>query len=132
MAANYWSSTQRRFWTFTKQEIAEMRENLDQSDGNASQQYPLPETRLLNIYFHQRTSPFVSPSPFPHLNAIPQKSSNSANASPSDNKLSQPPKSTSSGTTSKCPSDAQTRTSSSPPPSTSPARWKSAPNTSAS
>ncbi|KAF2230198.1 RNA polymerase II holoenzyme cyclin-like subunit [Viridothelium virens] len=58
MAANYWSSTQRRFWTFTKQEIAEMRENLDQSDGNASQQYPLPETRLLNIYFHQQIVKF--------------------------------------------------------------------------
>ena len=54
MAANYWSSTQRRFWTFTKQEMVEMRENLDQGDGNLSQQYPLPENRLLNIYFHQR------------------------------------------------------------------------------
>jgi cyclin-C len=62
MAANYWSSTQYRFWTFTKQQLAEMREKLDQSDGNAAQQYPLPDERLLNIYFHSRRLIFITVS----------------------------------------------------------------------
>ncbi|KAI9713180.1 MAG: hypothetical protein M1820_001165 [Bogoriella megaspora] len=58
MAANYWSSTQRRFWTFTKQELVDIRERLDQSDGNLGQQYPLPDIRLLNIYFNHQIVKF--------------------------------------------------------------------------
>ncbi|KAE9966171.1 hypothetical protein BLS_009517 [Venturia inaequalis] len=54
MAANYWNSTQRKYWTFTKKELAEIRKNLEAESGQIVSQYPLPDRRLLNIYFsHQ-------------------------------------------------------------------------------
>ncbi|EON61221.1 hypothetical protein W97_00434 [Coniosporium apollinis CBS 100218] len=52
MSASYWSSTQRRYWTFTKPELAELRRKLDEQERGLITQYPLPERRLLNIYFN--------------------------------------------------------------------------------
>ena len=53
MAANYWTSTQRRFWLFTKDSLAETRaENKAQNHG-ISQQYSLPDNRLINIYIKE-------------------------------------------------------------------------------
>lgn len=54
MAANYWESTQRRFWQFSKDELAQMREELEKSEQNLVQSFPLPRRTHLNIYFNQR------------------------------------------------------------------------------
>ncbi|KAL1971295.1 hypothetical protein VTN77DRAFT_247 [Rasamsonia byssochlamydoides] len=54
MAANFWASTQRRYWLFTRERLAEIRENLMERDKLAYQQFPLPDLRLLNIYFNQQ------------------------------------------------------------------------------
>ncbi|EPS32738.1 hypothetical protein PDE_07698 [Penicillium oxalicum 114-2] len=54
MAANYWASTQRRHWLFTREKLAEARDRLRDQDKAAHSQFPLPDQRLLNIYFNQR------------------------------------------------------------------------------
>lgn len=56
MAANYWVSTQRRCWQFSRQELNNIREQLDGTEPNLIQQYPLPERRLLSLFFNQRGS----------------------------------------------------------------------------
>lgn len=56
MAANYWESTQRKHWQFTKDELAAMRQALEDEDPALVQMYPLPQLRHLNIYFNQRES----------------------------------------------------------------------------
>lgn len=55
MAANYWASTQRRHWLFTREKLAETRDRLRDRDKVTHSQFPLPDQRLLNIYFNQRT-----------------------------------------------------------------------------
>lgn len=55
MAANYWASTQRRHWLFSRERLAEIRENLKEKDKVGHTQFPLPDLRLLSIYFNQRT-----------------------------------------------------------------------------
>lgn len=57
MAANYWESTQRRYWQFTKEELAQLRENLEDEEQNLVHMFPLPQWRHLSIYFNQRRSP---------------------------------------------------------------------------
>jgi cyclin C len=54
MAANYWESTQRRHWQFTKQQLDKLRKGLEDEDQEIVQMYPLPEVRHLSIYFNQR------------------------------------------------------------------------------
>ncbi|KAI0424829.1 cyclin domain-containing protein [Xylaria sp. FL1042] len=54
MAANYWESTQRRNWQFSKDELAQMREKLEESEQSLVQMFPLPQRRHLNIYFNQQ------------------------------------------------------------------------------
>lgn len=54
MAANYWNSTQHTCWTFTKSDLASMRKKLEDEDRQLITQYPLPDRRLLNIYFCQQ------------------------------------------------------------------------------
>jgi len=56
MAANYWESTQRKHWQFTKDDLAGMRQRLDDEDPALVQMFPLPQLRHLNIYFNQRAS----------------------------------------------------------------------------
>ncbi len=51
MAANYWDSSQRKHWTFSKKEILEMRRALENDNQQLVSQFPLPDRRLLNIYF---------------------------------------------------------------------------------
>jgi cyclin-C len=53
MAANYWSSTQRRFWLFTRDSLAGARERREAQDRGIAQQYPLPDSRLINIYIKE-------------------------------------------------------------------------------
>ncbi|KAH6620909.1 cyclin-like protein [Chaetomium sp. MPI-SDFR-AT-0129] len=54
MAANYWESTQRKHWQFTKDELAALRQRLDDEDPGLVQVFPLPQLRHLNIYFNQQ------------------------------------------------------------------------------
>jgi len=54
MAANFWVSTQRRHWLFSREKLAEIRDNLKEQDKLAHSQFPLPDSRLLNIYFNQQ------------------------------------------------------------------------------
>jgi cyclin C len=58
MAANYWDSTQKKFWTFSKKELADIRRALENENSQVVSQYQLPDRRLLNIYFsHRRALP---------------------------------------------------------------------------
>ena len=54
MSANYWESTQRRHWLFTKEQLASMRKKLEDDNTDLVRMYPLPQTRHLAIYFNQR------------------------------------------------------------------------------
>ncbi|RYP68008.1 hypothetical protein DL771_006931 [Monosporascus sp. 5C6A] len=54
MAANYWESTQRRFWQFSKDELAEMRAKLENEESSLIQMFTLPQWRHLNIYINQQ------------------------------------------------------------------------------
>lgn len=54
MAANYWDSTQARFWTFKNDELNDIRESLSNANSNLVTKYPLPELRLMSIWFQQR------------------------------------------------------------------------------
>lgn len=54
MAANYWESTQRRHWQFSKDELSQLREKLEESEQSLVQMFPLPQLRHLSIYFNQR------------------------------------------------------------------------------
>ncbi len=54
MAANYWASTQRRHWQFSRESLNEVRQQLEDEEKTIVQQYPLPDRRLLSIYFNQR------------------------------------------------------------------------------
>ncbi|KAF2745172.1 C/H/G cyclin [Sporormia fimetaria CBS 119925] len=51
MAANYWESTQRRFWTFSKPQLALERKKLEESERSLVTMYPLADWRHLSIYF---------------------------------------------------------------------------------
>jgi hypothetical protein len=54
MSANYWSSTQCRFWHFTKEQLTTMRQKLEDDNAELVRMFPLPQQRHLNIYFNQR------------------------------------------------------------------------------
>lgn len=54
MAANYWESTQRRYWQFTKEELAAMRQKLEDEEPDLVQMFSLPQLRHINIYLNQR------------------------------------------------------------------------------
>ena len=54
MAANYWNSTQRRFWHFTRDQLADKREDLEEQERSFQEQYPLPDRRLVYIWFRDQ------------------------------------------------------------------------------
>ena len=56
MAANYWISTQREHWTFTKSQLVESRRKLEEEDVKLVQQLHLPDRRLINVFFYNRES----------------------------------------------------------------------------
>lgn len=56
MAANYWASTQRRHWQFSRDSLAEVRQQLEDEEPNLAQQYPLADKRYLSFFFNQRKS----------------------------------------------------------------------------
>lgn len=57
MAANYWESTQRRNWQFTREQLEDLRKKLEDEDQNLVQVYPLPALRHLSMYFNLRKLP---------------------------------------------------------------------------
>lgn len=59
MAANYWVSTQRLHWQFTREKLAEIRQKLEDEDKQFIQQFPLPERRLLSMYFNKGPPAFI-------------------------------------------------------------------------
>ncbi|KAF2999174.1 RNA polymerase II holoenzyme cyclin-like subunit [Neopestalotiopsis sp. 37M] len=56
MAASFWESTQRRFWIFTRDELAKTRSKLREDEQALVAMFPLPEWRHLSIYFNQQVS----------------------------------------------------------------------------
>lgn len=54
MAANFWASTQRLYWQYSKEELRDTRQELEARDHAVCQQFPLPEVRLLSIFFNQQ------------------------------------------------------------------------------
>ena len=56
MAANYWDSSQRKHWQFTKEQLSSMRQRLEDEDPGLVQSFGLPQWRHLNIFFNQRES----------------------------------------------------------------------------
>ncbi|KAF1841057.1 C/H/G cyclin [Cucurbitaria berberidis CBS 394.84] len=61
MASSYWESTQRKFWTFTKQQLALERKKMEESERNLVNLYPLPDRRHLSIYFYHQLSKMARP-----------------------------------------------------------------------
>ncbi|KAF2120831.1 cyclin-like protein [Lophiotrema nucula] len=61
MASSYWDSTQRKFWTFTKQQLNLERKKLEESERNLVSMFPLPDRRLLSIYFYHQLSKMARP-----------------------------------------------------------------------
>lgn len=53
MAANFWDSTQAKYWTFTKPDLSTLRAHLASSHQQLHTKYPLPDRRLLSIYIQQ-------------------------------------------------------------------------------
>lgn len=54
MAANYWTSTQRQFWYFPPNRLADLRDELNKQNASLIQQYPYPDRRLMFIYMKDR------------------------------------------------------------------------------
>jgi cyclin C len=69
MASNYWESTQRKHWQFSKDELSKMRQSLEDEESALVQMFPLPQLRHLNIYFNQRRS-FLAATAVPKLTSI--------------------------------------------------------------
>ncbi|KAF1995923.1 C/H/G cyclin [Amniculicola lignicola CBS 123094] len=61
MAASYWESTQRKYWTFTKQQLTLERKKVEEAERNLVTMYPLPDRRLLSIYFYHQLSKMARP-----------------------------------------------------------------------
>ncbi|KAF2131719.1 C/H/G cyclin [Dothidotthia symphoricarpi CBS 119687] len=61
MTSSYWESTQRKFWTFTKQQLALERQKMEESERNLVNIYPLPDRRHLSIYFYHQLSKMARP-----------------------------------------------------------------------
>ncbi len=65
MAANYWASTQRRHWQFSRENLTNIRQQLEDEDRSLVQQYPLPDRRLLSKFFNERMFLVICPSGLP-------------------------------------------------------------------
>lgn len=64
MAANYWDSTHRRNWQFTKEQLASMRAKVEEDNAELVRMYPLPQPRHLFMFFNQRRLPRPSRATF--------------------------------------------------------------------
>lgn len=54
MAANYWTSTQRRFWHFTPSQLSSIRSALSAQYAGAVNQYPIPDARHILIFLRDQ------------------------------------------------------------------------------
>ncbi|KIW33193.1 uncharacterized protein PV07_00063 [Cladophialophora immunda] len=54
MAANYWVSTQRKFWTFTPEKLFEIRDDLEKQNSKVLEQWPYPDRRLMFIFLRDK------------------------------------------------------------------------------
>lgn len=54
MAANYWDSSQAKYWTFTKPELASLRQVFAQQNLALHNKCPLPDQRHLSIYIQNQ------------------------------------------------------------------------------
>ena len=54
MAASFWESSQSRCWTFTKEELEQMRDALQEEDQALAQMFPLPDWKHINIFLNMR------------------------------------------------------------------------------
>ncbi|RMZ77435.1 hypothetical protein DV738_g4404, partial [Chaetothyriales sp. CBS 135597] len=55
MAANWWTSTHRKYWIFPRERLATMRDELDkQHEKVVLQQHPYPDRRLMFIFLRDR------------------------------------------------------------------------------
>lgn len=56
MAASYWDSTQKKYWQFTKEQLLNMRQKLEDEEPGLPALFPLPPIRHLGMFFNQRES----------------------------------------------------------------------------
>nr|OQO16050.1 hypothetical protein B0A51_15650 [Rachicladosporium sp. CCFEE 5018] len=56
MASNYWDSSQAKYWTFTRAELATSRNDLAKTNQALHAKHPLPDTRHLAIYLQNQLS----------------------------------------------------------------------------
>jgi len=54
MAANYWTSTQRKHWTVTPEKLTEIRDDLEKQNTKILEQWPYPDRRLMFIFLRDR------------------------------------------------------------------------------
>ena len=54
MAANWWNSTHRKFWSFTPEKLGDLRDDLDKQYEKLLQQHPYPDRRLMFIFLRDR------------------------------------------------------------------------------
>ncbi|KAF2227024.1 cyclin-like protein [Elsinoe ampelina] len=54
MAANFWDSTQFKFWTFDKDELVEKRQAMYEANRTLHTKYEMPERRHVNIFLQQQ------------------------------------------------------------------------------
>lgn len=54
MAANYWTSTQRKYWTHTPARLAEIRDDLEKAHAKVFEGYPYPDRRHVLIFIRDR------------------------------------------------------------------------------
>lgn len=54
MAANYWTSSQHKSWSFTPTKLADIRDDLEKAHRALLQGYPYPDRRLMMIFLRDR------------------------------------------------------------------------------
>jgi cyclin-C len=54
MASNYWESTQKKHWFFTKDALAECRYETEKENAKIIEQHPLPDRRLMFIFIKDK------------------------------------------------------------------------------
>jgi cyclin C len=54
MAANYWVSTQRKYWTVAPEKLLELRDDLEKQNAKVLEQWPYPDRRLMFIFLRDK------------------------------------------------------------------------------
>ncbi|KAI1610953.1 cyclin H [Exophiala viscosa] len=54
MAANYWTSSQRKYWAFTPSKLSDIRDDLQKQHPKVYEQHPYPDRRHLMIFLRDR------------------------------------------------------------------------------